>query len=136
MPAVARILLIDDDPQQCESLADVLEGLDCAVTACTDPLAALELSRGEAFDLVLIDLKLPGMSSLDLLRRVRPEGHRWIVLVAAVSDPGETEAALQAGADGVLEKPLEMERLRSWVETARPQEETPGAERSLCLSEA
>lgn len=130
MPVPARVLLVDDDPEQCETLADLLEALGCAVTARTDPLDGLRESHLLVFDLVLIDLKMPGMSPLEFLARIRPDGHRWIVLVVGESSPRETEAALQAGADGVLEKPIPVERLQAWILAAEGTDEEFGTSRS------
>jgi CheY-like chemotaxis protein len=135
MPVPARVLLVDDDPEQCESIADLLEALGCAVTARTDPAEALRESADAPFDLVLIDLKLPGMSQLEFLRQIRPEAHRWIVLLVGASDPEETEAALQAGADGILEKPVPAERLQAWISAAEGTDDSLGACRSFCLCE-
>lgn len=129
MPVPARVLLVDDDPEQCETLADLLEALGCAVTARTDPVEALRASRLSVFDLVLIDLKLPGMQPLEFLERIRGDGHRFTVLVVGERSDQETEAALQAGADGVLEKPIPVERLQAWVLAAEGIDEEFGASR-------
>lgn len=135
MPVPARVLLVDDDPDQCESLGDLLDAWGCAVTARTTSRLGLRASRSGVFDLVLIDLKLPGTSRLEFVRRVRADGHRWIVVIVGASDPRKTEAALQAGADGVLEKPIPVERLHGWVAAAEGTDEAPGACRSFCLCE-
>jgi len=135
MPVPARVLLVDDDPDQCESLSDLLDALGCAVTACTSARQGLRASRGARFDLVLVDLRLPGMNPLDFVRRIRPGSHRWIVLVVSDDDPQRTEAALHAGADGVLEKPIPVERLREWIVAAEGTDDPPGIFRSFCLCE-
>jgi CheY-like chemotaxis protein len=135
MPARIRVLLVDDDPEQRESLTDLLEGLDCDVTTCCGPIDCLPISEASSYDLVLVDVKLPGMAPLELVRQIRPHGHRWIVVLWALSDPAETEAAFQAGADGVLEKPLPWEQLWSWVEAARQEPGESFPSRSFCLSE-
>lgn len=135
MPVPARVLLVDDDPESCESLYDLLDALGCRVTACTAPEDALSVSQSVAFDLVLIDLKMPGIGALDFVRRVRPDGHRWVVLVVGSSDPERTEDAIRAGADGVLEKPLPVERLREWILAAEGGDDAFGPYRSFCLCE-
>jgi CheY-like chemotaxis protein len=135
MPVPARILLVDDDADQCESLYDLLDALGCMVRACTTAQQGLRASRGAKFDLVLVHLRLPGMDPLEFVRRVRRHGHRWIVLVVADDDPQRTESALQVGADGVIEKPIPVDRLREWIAAAEGPEAPPGILRSFCLCE-
>jgi CheY-like chemotaxis protein len=114
MAAQVAVLLVDDDPIQCESLKDVLESYSCDVTPCTDPRQALRLASRRHYDLVLIDLKLPGMSGLELVRRIKPHGHGCLVLMTGMSAADVAETAILAGADGVLEKPIALDSLLIW----------------------
>ena len=72
MPRSITVLLIDDDPAQCETLADILADHHCRVDACSDPRRGEALGRSQRFDLVLLDLKMDGLDGLELLRRIHP----------------------------------------------------------------
>jgi two-component system response regulator FixJ len=125
MTAQVAVLVVDDDPIQCDSLVDVLESYPCNITPCTDPREALKIASRRRFDLILIDLKLPGMSGLDLIRRLRLQrpgrgrGHGVLLLLTGVAAANVAEAVLLAGADGVLEKPLQVEKLVEWLNEAQ-----------------
>ena len=66
-----RILMIDDDADMCDEMTDILESDDFDVTAVCDPLKGLQLAQQNDFDLLLLDLKMPGINGYDILRRVK-----------------------------------------------------------------
>src|SRR5437660_1754159 len=98
------VLLIDDDPAQCETLADILSDHDCNVMPCSDPRRGEALGRGRRFDLVLLDLKMDALNGLELLRTIRPHGHACIIILTGLVEVGVKRAALAAGADAVMDK--------------------------------
>jgi DNA-binding NtrC family response regulator len=108
-----RILVVDDD----ESLRWVtqaqLEQSGYEVDAAPDGNAALEMMRQVPPDLVITDLKMPGMSGLDLLRRIRSEYPEIIVIVVTAFGTVETAVeAMKAGAYDYITKPVNMDELR------------------------
>src|SRR5438876_4256816 len=105
------VLLIDDDPAQCETLADILTDHDCRVSACSDPRHGESLGCSRRFDLVLLDLKLDVMSGVDLLRSIYPYGHSCIIILTGTAETRLKQAALAAGADAVMEKPVDISHL-------------------------
>jgi DNA-binding response OmpR family regulator len=105
------VLLIDDDPAQCETLADILTDHDCSVTACPDPHLGETLGRSRRFDLVLLDLKMDSLGGLDILRSIYSYGHSCIIILTGITDTGPKRAALAAGADAVMDKPVDIPRL-------------------------
>jgi DNA-binding response OmpR family regulator len=116
-----RILVVDDDPDTCAMLVDVLRADGYAVCSCLSGERALELLRQERFDLVLADIKMPRFSGLDLLSRIRDTGHdtKVIIMTAYAS----TESAIQAlrnKASDYLIKPFSLVDLRSCVREALP----------------
>ena len=121
MPLRLKVLLIDDDPAQCETLADILADHHCDVLPCSDPLRGAELCVGSRFDLVLLDLRMARMSGIELIRRMRPHGHGCIIVLTGVVEPSLQQAALAEGADAVMEKPVDIPRL---LEIARDVELT------------
>jgi DNA-binding response OmpR family regulator len=106
-----NVLLIDDDPAQCETLADILSEHNCDVIPCPDPGRGEQLARSRRFDLVLLDLKMSCLSGLDLLRSIHSHGHSCIIILTGVAEADSKRAALAAGADAVMEKPVDIPRL-------------------------
>jgi DNA-binding response OmpR family regulator len=111
MPHRISVLLVDDDPAQCETLADILSDYDCDVAPCSDPFLAERLGCASRFDLVLLDLKMPGISGIELLRRIRPQAHGCIVILTGVVEADIKRAALKEGADAVMDKPVDIPQL-------------------------
>jgi DNA-binding response OmpR family regulator len=111
MPRQIKVLVIDDDPAQCETLADILSDFNCDVAPCSDPLRAEELARASHFDLVLLDLKLGSMSGIELLRHIRPLGHDCIIVLTGMIQLDVKRAAMAEGADAVMDKPVDIPRL-------------------------
>lgn len=114
-----RILIIDDDEGICYSLARLLSSEDRRVTAVQTPEAGFEALRGEDPDLVLLDVKIPGADGLELLRRIRAERPRQLVLMMTAY--GTTETAIEAmkrGAYDYLVKPFDAEALSSVITRA------------------
>jgi DNA-binding response OmpR family regulator len=111
MQRTIKVLLIDDDPAQCETLADILADHDCDVMPCIDAVRGEEIGRTQQFDLILLDLRLNGHDGLDLLRGLRTQPHPCVVVLTGVADRAIKRAALRAGADAVMEKPVDIPHL-------------------------
>lgn len=107
-----RILLVEDDPQLGDGLSTGLRQAGFAVDWLRDgPAADLALSS-EAFDLLLLDLGLPGLEGMEVLRRARQRGDALPILVLTARDATEAKvAALDAGADDYLVKPVDIDEL-------------------------
>jgi nitrogen regulation protein NR(I) len=114
-----KILIIDDDEGVCYSLARLLSNDDRRVTAVQTPDAGFEAMRGEDPDLVLLDVKIPGADGLELLRNIRKQRPRQLVVMMTAH--GTTETAIEAmkrGAYDYLMKPFDSEILNSVVSKA------------------
>jgi nitrogen regulation protein NR(I) len=119
MNGAARILLIEDDPAIVMALRRVLmeEGHDVTVETRGD--AGLDHARVAAFDLVITDMKLPGLSGLELVRQLH--GVKPLLPILLMTAHGTTETAIEAtksGAYDYLPKPFEMPELLELVERA------------------
>jgi two-component system, OmpR family, copper resistance phosphate regulon response regulator CusR len=113
---VNRILIAEDE----ERIASFLEKGLQANGFCTDVAAdgeeALKLAHAEEFDLVILDLGLPGIDGLDVLRELRLEDRRLpIVILTARDTVGDTVAGLEGGADDYIAKPFRFEELLARV---------------------
>jgi len=121
-----RILVVDDDASLAEMLQLVLrqEGFD--TTWCATGDAALDAFRSAQFDLVLLDLMLPGLDGVAVCRRIRADSGVPIVMLTAKSDTGDVVDGLEAGADDYIAKPFKPRELvaRIWTRLRRPPSES------------
>ncbi|HEV8633623.1 MAG TPA: response regulator [Chloroflexota bacterium] len=112
------VLVVDDEPSLRQLLSEVLVAdLGVRVAAAADGCEALELARAEPPDLVLLDLRLPGVDGIDVLRQLRtdPATRSVPVIVVTAADAGHVEHAVAAGADDWIAKPFDLDDLCSRV---------------------
>jgi two-component system OmpR family response regulator len=111
-----RLLFVEDDHMIGETVVDVLRAEHYAVDWIKDGLAAQSVLRTQAYDLVLLDLALPGKDGLEVLRSMRAARLRIPVLVATARDAVEQRiAGLDAGADDYILKPYDLGELLARV---------------------
>ncbi len=111
----ARLLVVEDNPVNQRVAAAMLERLGCRVTVAESGAAALELLRHRRFELIFMDVQMPGMDGLEVTRRLR-QRHGWaaevpVVAMTAGGPGGEQARCLAAGMNGYLTKPLLQETL-------------------------
>lgn len=100
-----QILLVDDDQAFCLMLIEYLDGEGMLVTAVHDGEAGCrEASTGD-FDLVLLDVMMPGISGIDVLRQIRRDGDLPVLMLTARGDDLDRIIGLELGADDYLSKP-------------------------------
>jgi two-component system response regulator PhoP len=111
-----RILLIEDDLRLVESLGERLRSAGFALDVSTDGAEGLYVGEEFPIDLAIIDLGLPKMSGLDVIRGLRERGRAFpILILTARSDWQDKVAGLEAGADDYLTKPFQPEELLARV---------------------
>lgn len=109
---MARILIAEDEPRLAAFLEKGLRGGGFATTVAADGQTASALAREGEFDLVVLDLGLPGKDGLEVLRELRGAGSRVpVVILTARDDTGDRVAGLEAGADDYIGKPFHLEEL-------------------------
>ena len=114
-----RLLFVDDDNTLREVLKRELEDFGYAVTAFPEPFAALEHLAREAVDVALIDLRLPGIDGLELLKRLRALDEALpIVMLTGHGAVREAVEAMRHGAHDFLTKPVSLEQLERVLERA------------------
>jgi DNA-binding NarL/FixJ family response regulator len=114
----ARIMIVDDHPIVRHGIAQLLNGqTDMEVVAeAEDAESAMRQLRDQTFDLLVVDISMPGLSGLDLVRRIKAKDAQIPVLVLSMHDESVyAERALAAGARGFLMKHEATERLVSAV---------------------
>ena len=115
----AHILLVDDERGILEQLGGILRDEGFAVTAVGSGEEALDAVARELYDLVLLDVALPGMDGIEALRRMRAAGHPVpVVMISGHSGAEQAVQALREGAIDFLDKPLALERVLVTVENA------------------
>ena len=111
-----RILLVEDDVRLQDSLADGLRQSGYAVDVTGDGIEGLFYGEEYPIDLAIIDLGLPGLSGLELIRRLRKLERRFpILILTARSEWQDKVTGLEAGADDYLTKPFHPEELKARV---------------------
>lgn len=113
----AHILIVDDDRLVLATLARGLRGAGYRVTEAADGAAALELVGREKPDLALLDVRMPGMSGVQLAERLGEQGVSFIFL-SAYGDPDLISRATELGALGYLVKPLDVPQIIPEIEAA------------------
>jgi DNA-binding NtrC family response regulator len=113
------LLIVDDEKVVRESLRHWFEEAGYAVTTAEHAEAALEKFKNKRFDLCLLDMKLPGADGLELLKKIKSEDVRCIViLITAYASVASAITALKEGAYDYITKPVDPEELQRLVEKA------------------
>ena len=108
-----RVLLVEDHRDLAETIVDFLETMGCIVDYAADGLSGLHLARTQKFDVILLDVMLPGIDGLELARRLR-EQHTSsvpILMTTARDELNDKLAGFEAGADDYLVKPFDLPEL-------------------------
>lgn len=107
-----KLLLAEDEPAMSEAVTDILEYHRYQVDAVYDGAEALDYIRAGSYDGIILDIMMPGLSGLEVLRRIREEGCRTpVLLLTAKSEIEDRIRGLDAGADDYLPKPFAMGEL-------------------------
>jgi two-component system, cell cycle response regulator DivK len=122
-PRHARVLVIEDNPASLDLMTALLQASRCEPLTATTGEIGVEIALRERPDLVLCDIRLPGMDGFEVMRRLKEEtalDGTPIVAVTALAVSSERESFLAAGFDGCLGKPLAPEtfgaRVRAFLE--------------------
>ncbi len=107
--------MIEDDLELAEILTEFLEQYDFVVTTEDDPFKALSILKLEPFDVVILDLTLPGMDGLEVCAAIRERQNIPIIISSARSDVTDKIHALELGADDYLPKPYDPRELEARI---------------------
>ncbi len=121
-----RVLLIDDDARLAELLGDYLAQHDVTMVHARDGQAGLRTLGAGAFDAVLLDVMMPGIDGLEVLRKIRASagGRVPVLMLTARGDEADRVVGLELGADDYVAKPFSsrelLARLRAVLRRAQP----------------
>jgi FixJ family two-component response regulator len=117
-----RVFAVDDDPGVLKALERMLRANDFAVEAFTSPAAFLERPRYDGVACLLLDLKMPGLTGLDVQGEMSRKGIPMpIIFLSAEGDVPSTARAMREGAIDFLVKPVDEQQLLDALERARLQ---------------
>jgi len=112
-----RLLLVEDDPNLSRSLAAQLEQAGYSVERSTDGREGLYYAREYPVDLAIVDLGLPSMSGVELIKQLRADGKEYPILVLTARDRWQDKVeVLKLGADDYVVKPFNVEELLARVD--------------------
>lgn len=102
-----RILLVDDQPENVESLANAIRRGGHKITTVSDPAEALAMYKEKKFDTVISDVRMPGMSGIELLQAIRKvDSEARVILITGYGDAATAMAAINNHAWAMLGKPI------------------------------
>ena len=111
-----HILIVEDERTLCETIVRSLRRLAYSVDFCYDGNEALNLLAVEKYDLVLLDLNLPGADGMTVLRQLRQtDKDTRVLILSARSEVSDKVAGLDAGASDYLSKPFHLEELEARI---------------------
>ncbi len=110
------VLIVDDEPRQRELLSGFIQTLGCHPAEAASGEEALALLAAQQVDMVLLDVRLPGISGMETLARIRQlDPAKPVLLITAHADLRQAVAAVKSGADDYLAKPVDLDELRAAV---------------------
>lgn len=118
--APLKVLVVDDDADACHIMAHVLQHLGHTPVCIQDSVEALPRLQGEHFDVVLLDLVMPGLSGFDLLRAATSGAVRPAAVIAVSAFNEFRHKAAKVGFHAFVEKPVEVTKLRPLLEGLLP----------------
>jgi two-component system KDP operon response regulator KdpE len=107
----SRILVVDDEPQLRRALRATLSALGFIVSDAESGEAALDILRASTFDLILLDVNMPGINGLETCRAIRSRSDAGIVMLTVRDRAADKIEALDSGADGYVTKPFDVNEL-------------------------
>ena len=115
-----RILVVDDNEEFCQNLADIMEMKGYRVATAQDGFKAIDMVKQGSFDLVLMDIKMPVMNGVETFKKIKEIAPLLpVVMVTAYQVEELIKDALREGAFGCLNKPLDFHKLFETIEAVR-----------------
>ncbi len=112
-----KILIIEDDPELAMVLSSYLSKYGMEVTAVEDPYIGLSTLTQQDFDLVILDLTLPGMDGLEVVEKIREKSDIPIIISSARDDITDKVIGMERGADDYMPKPYDPRELVTRIKT-------------------
>lgn len=124
---ISRILVVDDEPSITEFISYNLRKEGYAVEIASDGATALDLALGFPFDLIILDIMLPGMDGYEVCRRIRAKSNVPVLFLSARDSEVDKVIGLELGADDYLAKPFGVRELIARVKALLRRSSSAGA---------
>ena len=113
---MTKLLVVDDENEICEFLKSFFEERNYTVSVANSGEQALEVIKHDKPQVVLLDIKMPGMDGIQTLREIKiKHGKVKVIMVTAIETRDKIEECLRLGADNYITKPLSLEYLENDV---------------------
>lgn len=113
---VLRLLIVEDEKELCDTIAKSLYAAGYEVDTCYDGDEALDYILTEEYDLIVLDLNLPGRDGMDILRELRQDNDETkVIILSARSQIADKVEGLDAGANDYMEKPFHLQELEARI---------------------
>ncbi|MCD7981694.1 MAG: response regulator, partial [Clostridiales bacterium] len=107
-----KLLLVEDEKRMVQALTEILRQENYSVDTCADGISGLQAIESDIYDIVILDVMLPGMNGYDIAKSARQSGIRTpILMLTAKSDLDDKVQGLDSGADDYLTKPFKTKEL-------------------------
>ena len=117
MKEKASILIVDDDPGMTETLGDILRAFGYDVEVAGEGYRAVEMIKERAYDIIFMDIKMPGINGVETLKEVkRLSPSTKVIMMTAYSVEDLVKEVLDEAAYGIIYKPLDMNKVIALVE--------------------
>jgi len=104
-----KILVVDDEKAICEILEEFLSLFGHSVTSANSGADAIEVVHRARPDVVFLDIRMPGMSGLDVLKEIKAlDSSVRVIMISAFGDEETESMARELGADGYIQKPVDL----------------------------
>ncbi len=116
----ANILIVDDDAGMIETLSDILSELDYNVEVASDGYKAIELVKTQSFDVILMDIKMPGINGVETFKEIKKlQPGVLVMMMTAYSVEDLISEALSEGAYGIMYKPIDITKVVEFIERVK-----------------
>ena len=116
----ATVLIVDDQPVNVQLLEQLLAGAGYTqVSSTTNPLEVAALHAKHRYDLILLDLKMPGMDGFQVMEALKEDKHdKYLSVIVLTAEPAHKLRALQAGAKDFISKPFDLIEVKTRIHNA------------------
>ena len=119
MSHTPSILVVDDEPDICANLCDILTEFGYHVDTATSGSSAVKLLDHGNYDVALLDLKMPGMSGVEVYREIKRRSSATVaIIISAYASTASASEALEAGAWRILSKPVDISQVMQCIDEA------------------
>lgn len=113
-----RVLIVDDEPVICDLIYEDLNGLGYICEVASDGNSALHKMAKDRFDIALLDIRLPVISGIDVLKEIKSKYDLAVIMITAIDDVDTAVESMKLGALDYIVKPFKLDTLNSRISAA------------------